>query len=42
MEFVGVQDTYAESGSPEELLDKYGLIARDVAAAARRVLQRKK
>lgn len=42
MEFVGVQDTYAESGAPEELLDKYGLVARDVVAAARRVLQRKK
>ena len=41
MEFVGIQNTYAESGSPEELLDKYGLVARDVAAAARRVLGRK-
>jgi transketolase len=42
MEFVGIQNTYAESATPEQLLDKYGLIARDVAAAARRVLQRKK
>ena len=42
MEFVGIQNTYAESGTPEELLDKYGLVARDVAAAARRVLARKK
>ncbi len=42
MEFVGIQNTYAESGTPEQLLDKYGLIARDVAAAARRVLGRKK
>jgi transketolase len=42
MEFVGIQDTYAESGTPEELLDKYGLIARDVIAAARRVLARKR
>lgn len=42
MEFVGIQNTYAESGSPDQLLDKYGLIARDVAAAARRVLARKK
>ena len=30
MEFVGIQNTYAESGTPEQLLDKYGLIARDV------------
>lgn len=42
MEFVGIQNTYAESGSPEALLDKYSLLARDVAAAVRRVLSRKK
>ncbi len=42
MEFVGIRNTYAESGTPEQLLDRYGLIARDVAAAARRVLRRKK
>lgn len=42
MEFVGVHDTYAESGGGDELLDKYGLTARDIAAAARKVLARKK
>jgi transketolase len=42
MEFVGIHNTYAESGPPEALLDKYGLIARDVAAAARRVAKRKR
>jgi transketolase len=41
MEYVGIQDTYAESGTPEELMDKYGLVARDVVAACRRVLARK-
>ncbi|MEO7653492.1 MAG: transketolase C-terminal domain-containing protein [Bryobacteraceae bacterium] len=41
MEFVGVQNTYAESGSPEQILDKYGLMARDVIAAVRRVLARR-
>jgi len=41
MEFVGLPDRYAESGTTEGLLDKYGLIARDVLAAARRVLDRK-
>ncbi|MBM3736239.1 MAG: transketolase family protein [Acidobacteria bacterium] len=41
MEFVGIFDTYAESGSPEGLLDKYGLLARDVIAAIRKVLARK-
>ncbi len=42
MEFVGIHDTYAESGQPDELLDKYGLVARDVAAAVRKVLARKR
>ena len=42
MEFIGIRDTYAESGKPEELLDKYGLIARDVIAAVRQVLGRKR
>jgi transketolase len=41
MEFVGIQNCYAESGQPDELLDKYGLVARDVAAAIRKVLKRK-
>jgi transketolase len=42
IEFVGIQNTYAESATPDQLLDKYGLRAKDVAAAARRVLQRKR
>jgi transketolase len=42
MEFVGIHDTYAESGQPDELLDKYGLVARDVAAAVLKVVARKR
>jgi transketolase len=42
MEFVGIQNTYAESGTPEGLLEKYGLVAKNVAEAARKVLGRKK
>jgi len=42
MEFVGIQNTYAESGTPEGLLDKYGLLARDVVAAVKRALARKR
>jgi len=42
MEFVGIENTYAESGTPEGLLEKYGLVAVNVAAAARRALARKK
>jgi transketolase len=42
MEFVGIQNTYAESGTPDDLLDKYGFRAKDVAAAARKLYARKK
>jgi transketolase len=41
MEFVGIQDTYAESGTPDELMKRYGLVAPNVVAAAKRVLSRK-
>ena len=41
MEFVGIQDTYAESGAPDELMKKYGLVAENVVAAAKHVLRRK-
>ncbi len=41
MEFVGLTD-YAESGTPDALLDKYGLRATNIAGAARKVLERKK
>jgi transketolase len=42
MEFVGIHDRYAESGHPDEMLEKYGLVARDIAAAARKALARKR
>ena len=41
IEFVGLSQ-FAESGSPDQLLDKYGLRAVNVVAAAKRVLARKK
>jgi len=42
MEFVGINNTYAESATPDQLLDKYGLRAVNVAAAARRAIARKR
>ena len=42
MEFVGIQETYAESGQPDELMEKYGLVARNIVDAVRRVLARKR
>jgi len=41
MEFVAIKDTYAESGKPAELLQKYGLTAGDIVQAVRRVMKRK-
>jgi len=41
MEFVAIQDCYAESGKPEELFQKYGLTASHMVGAAKRVLARK-
>ncbi len=41
-EIVAIRDTYAESGKPDELLQKYELTAPFIAAAARRVIARKK
>jgi transketolase len=39
---VGLHDRYAESGQPEELLEKYHLVAPDIAAAARKAVSRKR
>ncbi len=41
MAFVAVNDTFGESGTPIELLDKYGLGVSDVATAVKNVLKRK-
>ena len=41
MEFVGVNDQFGESGTPDDLLEKYGLGVKDVVAAVRRVLEKK-
>jgi len=42
MEMVGIKDTFAESGSIDDLLKKYGLTAEDIAQAAKRVIKRKR
>ena len=41
IEFVGTQDTFGESGKPEELLKKYHLDTPDIVAAAEKVIARK-
>lgn len=41
MEFVGMPDTFGESGEPDELLKKYGMKAIDIVEAAKKVIRRK-
>ncbi|KUF38926.1 transketolase family protein [Myroides marinus] len=41
-EFVAVQDTFGESGTPEQLMEKYGLNAAAIVEKAQVVIKRKK
>ncbi len=42
LERIGIRNTYAESATPAQLMDKYGLTALHIAAAIRRVLEKKR
>ena len=41
IEYVGTNDTFGESGTPTELLKKYGLDTPNIVAAAEKVIARK-
>jgi transketolase len=41
IEYVGTNDTFGESGTPAQLLEKYGLDAAHIVAAAEKVIARK-
>ena len=40
-EYIGVHDTFGESGTPDELMTKYGIDTPNVVDAALKVIQRK-
>ena len=40
-EFVAVNDSFGESGTPDELMKKYGLDTTDIVAAVEKVIKRK-
>ncbi len=40
-EFVGVKDTFGESGTPDQLMEKYGLKASHIVEAAKKAIARK-
>lgn len=40
-EYVAVNDSFGESGTPAQLMEKYGLTAKDIVAAAKKAIARK-
>lgn len=42
LEYVGVKDSFGESGTPAQLMEKYGLSAKAIVEAAKRAIARKK
>jgi len=40
-EYVGVHDSFGESGTPDELMAKYGIDTKNVVDAVKRVMERK-
>ena len=39
-EFIGMQNTFGESGEPKELIEKYGMGVKDIKLAVRKVIKR--
>lgn len=42
MEFIGMQDTFGESGPPTALIEKYGMGVKDIMAAVKKAFKRRK
>lgn len=42
IEFIGVRDMFGQSGTPDELLEHYGMTVADIEKAADKVIARKK
>jgi transketolase len=38
MAFIGVNDSFGESGTPDQLMEKYGLKAKNIVAAAKALM----
>ena len=41
IEFIGLQDTFAESGTPKELIEKYEMGEKSIQEAVKKVIKRK-
>ena len=42
MEFIGMPDSFGESGKPKELLKKFGMDSESIVVAAKKVIRRRK
>jgi transketolase len=42
IEYIGTNDTFGESGTPDQLLEKYGLTSQHIVAAAEKVMTKKR
>jgi len=42
MEFIAIKDTYAKSGKPSELLERYGLTEKDIERGVKSAIKRKR
>lgn len=42
IEFIGLQDTFGETGNPKELVEKFGMGPQGIKEAVKRVIRRKK
>ena len=41
MEIIGVKDRFGESGEPSELLEKFGLTAKNIVEAVKKSFEEK-
>ena len=41
IEMIGVNDTFGESGTPMQLMEKYNLLSPDIILAAKKAISRK-
>jgi len=41
IEFIGVQDKFGQSGTPEELIEYYGMGKNSIVEAVKKILRRK-
>ena len=41
IEFIGVQDKFGQSGTPDELIEHYGMGVKDIKEAVKKILKRK-